>query len=56
MATAIQELRRWQARRKEMLTDFDEATREYAELAHCLRGTLGLSRIRALNVNSERRR
>jgi len=42
MATAIQELRRWQARRKEMLTDFDEATREYAELGALLAGgTLG---------------
>lgn len=36
--TAIEELRRWQAARKEMLIHFDEAAREYAELQTLLDG------------------
>jgi len=37
-ATAVEELRRWQAKRNKMLTAFDEATREYAELEALLAG------------------
>jgi uncharacterized protein YhaN len=37
-ATAIEELRRWQAGRREMLAKFDKATREYAELGALLAG------------------
>lgn len=37
--TAIEELRRWQATRKEMLITFDAATRDYAELNALLAGT-----------------
>ena len=40
-ATAVEELYRWQATHQELLTNFDEATREYAELEALLgRGTL----------------
>jgi exonuclease SbcC len=37
-ATAIEELRRWQTTHQELLTIFDEATREYAELEALLAG------------------
>lgn len=36
--TAVAELRRWQTKHQELLTSFDEATREYAELTACLAG------------------
>jgi hypothetical protein len=36
--TAVEELRRWQTTHQELLRDFDEATREYAELKALLGG------------------